>query len=187
MFLAETALGAIAVSPRPSVFRIRVDALDFLDSLDFVALGSPQRPETQKTKLSMNLGLLRTVAPAFASTRSLDHFETLAVAVFAEPLAFLRVRRDQREGHFSGLAAFVNSLFRSFLPVPFGIAFAFQLSLQPLIALSQPPLFGGAGYIFIRIFWSTLSRDFFARSASNHLLMRVSAGLEVFTPDFSPA
>ena len=56
MFLAETALGAIAVSSRPSVFRIRVDALDFLDSLDFVALGSPQRPETQKTKLSMNLG-----------------------------------------------------------------------------------------------------------------------------------
>jgi hypothetical protein len=178
----------------PSVAPARMDSIDNQDEWTR-RLFRLSSLKTQKTKLSKNLGPFRTVAPAFVSPRPIGRFETLAVAVFAEPLAFLRVRRDQREGHFSGRASFVNSFckvsFAFLLPSLFSAARGFQQirrAFQPgFSAFATLRFRGGAGYIFIRIFGSTLSRNFFARSASNPLFMRVPAGSDFFQPDRSPS
>ena len=83
-----------------------------------VSLG-PSGLKLQKTKLSKNFGSVshRRSSLCLASAR-LAEPETLADAVFAEPLAHLRVRCDQREGHFSGTGFSVNIVSRFSFRIP---------------------------------------------------------------------
>ena len=144
-----------------------------------------RKPNYQRTWVCFAPSLQPLPRIAAAADRPLSRFETLAVAVFAEPLAFLRVRRDQREGHFSGLASIVNSFLQSFLRFSrcrrsravfqkiLRFPRKFTRLFQPLYgiltgrfsALATLRFRGGAGYIFIRIFRSTLSRAFFAHAS----------------------